>query len=159
MTHITTFLNNHKLYLSVLTLMVIVGSSRFLIGFIEITGESMSPTLTSGDWTLVLKKNGPFPRGSILLVRPKTSETLFVKRLIGQPGERLEFKDGYLYINDKKTEEPYVKEYIDDYTFPKVTVPQGHIFVLGDNRFYTEDSRHWGSVPVERIHGRVLCRF
>ena len=81
----------------------------------------------------------------------------FVKRLIGLPGEKVSERNGIVYINDVRLDEPYIKPDRRDHDPPRTwTVPQGHYFFMGDNRSQSCDSRVWGSVPRGNIIGEVF---
>ena len=78
------------------------------------------------------------------------------KRVIGRPGDTLEFKDGHVWRNGEELQEPYTKDPAMNYsrTTP-VVVPEGHVFVMGDNRNHSSDSRFIGPVPVDHVLGFV----
>lgn len=83
-----------------------------------------------------------------------------VKRVIGIPGDSIDIKDGYVYVNGDKVEEPYTK----DLTFPSIiqypiTLSEGDYFLLGDNRDVSRDSRHFGLVSLRQIEGKALFRI
>jgi signal peptidase I len=81
----------------------------------------------------------------------------FVKRLIGLPGEKVAERDGIVYINGARLDEPYIKPDRRDHDPPRTwTVPEGHYFFMGDNRSQSCDSRVWGSVPRANIIGEVF---
>lgn len=92
-----------------------------------------------------------------LVIRVR-SPHLWVKRVIGLPGDRLEFRDGRVYRNGRELIEGYIKEEMIA-GFDTVTVPEGHVFVMGDNRNRSIDSRMIGPVPSSNIQGRVILRF
>lgn len=84
----------------------------------------------------------------------------FVKRLIGMPGETWEVRDGYVHINGKKLDEPYVKpERRDNSTLTPRPIPQGEYFFMGDNRSASCDSREWGTVPRANLIGGVFAVY
>jgi len=84
----------------------------------------------------------------------------FVKRLIGLPGETWSEKDGYVYINGKKLNEPYVQAgRRDDRTIGPIKIPKDHYFMMGDNRASSCDSREWGTVPRKNFIGKVIATY
>ncbi|WP_246070717.1 signal peptidase I [Paenibacillus kobensis] len=99
-------------------------------------------------------------RGEIVIVKDRLEHRNLVKRVIGLPGETIEFRDGFVYVNGVKLDESYVKgqTWSDDFETP-YTIPANHIFVMGDNRERSEDSRTFGAVSDSDIDGRVLFRI
>ena len=84
----------------------------------------------------------------------------FVKRLIGLPGDHWREQNGFIYINGKKLDEPYVKpDRRDAETIPEKTVPDGQYLMLGDNRASSCDSRRWGTVPRKNLIGPVFAIY
>lgn len=83
---------------------------------------------------------------------------MWVKRVIALPGDIIESKQGHLYINGKLYTEDYIKEKMEA-EFEPVAIPDGHIYVMGDNRNRSSDSRQIGPVPLSNIQGRVLVRI
>lgn len=91
------------------------------------------------------------------------SETSFIKRVIGLPGDHIEIKNGIVFRNDKPLQEEYldigtVTDDVDGY-FTDVVVPDGYIYVLGDNREVSGDSRRFGCIPIDKIEGKAVFRF
>lgn len=83
-----------------------------------------------------------------------------VKRVVGLPGETVEIKDGTVYIDGRRLPEPYVKPENRDYlSFGPFHVPAGHLFVLGDNRRQSRDSRYWLYLPLKNVTGKAFWRF
>ncbi len=96
----------------------------------------------------------------IVFEAPDDQEILFVKRVIGLPGETIEIIDGQLFINGEIVEETYLKD--EAYgSFGPYEIPEGHYFMLGDNRNNSEDSRYWNNTYVseDAIKGKVLFRY
>jgi signal peptidase I len=85
-------------------------------------------------------------------------EHMWVKRVIGLPGDTIESRQGHLYINGKLFTESYIKEKMEA-EFEPVAIPDGHIYVMGDNRNRSSDSRQVGPVPLSNIQGRVVMRI
>ena len=92
----------------------------------------------------------------------------YIKRVIGLPGEYIEIKDGSVYINGEKLKEDYLQAGVvtdmvqgkkDESFFTNFTVPENYVFVMGDNRTGSTDSRSFGCIPLEKIEGKVLFRF
>ncbi len=86
------------------------------------------------------------------------NEHFWVKRVIGLPGDRLEYNEGRVYRNGSKLVEEYTKGKMV-FAFDPVIVPEDHVFFMGDNRNRSSDSRQTGPVPIENIQGRVILRF
>ena len=90
-------------------------------------------------------------------------KTSYIKRVIGLPGERVQIKDGAVYINDKKLEESYLQSYVVTTDlqgmYIDLIVPENTVYVLGDNRGESTDSRRFGCIPVERIESKAVFRF
>jgi signal peptidase I len=84
----------------------------------------------------------------------------FVKRLIGLPGETIEERDGYVYINGKKLNEPYIQSARrDTRTIAPRKIPPNNYFMMGDNRVSSCDSRSWGTVPRHDLIGKVFATY
>ncbi len=86
----------------------------------------------------------------------------YIKRVIGLPGDHIVIKDGAVYRNDEKLSEPYIRaenteSQEDEYS--DVIVPEGTVYVMGDNREQSKDSRSFGCIPFERVNGYVVCRI
>jgi signal peptidase I len=100
-------------------------------------------------------------RGDIIVFTPPEQAGLkddLIKRLVGLPGDTVEIKDGKLFVNDQIVDEPYLAELME-YTFHKVTVPAGKIFVLGDNRNRSYDSHEWGFADLDSIKGKAFLTY
>ncbi|MED1946547.1 MULTISPECIES: signal peptidase I [Brevibacillus] len=82
--------------------------------------------------------------------------TMYVKRVIGRPGDVLEFKDNKVYRNGEALNEPYIKETMEYVADGKITVPADHVFVMGDNRNHSTDSRDIGFIPLDHVMGTMI---
>ena len=125
-----------------------------------IPSESMAPTLRPGDHVLVEKLSYRFGsprRGDLVVFRAPDGGSLAVKRIVGLAGDRVAIEDGVLAVNGRLQREPYVDQSsIDSVYFGPVVVPRGDVFVMGDNRADSHDSRDYGAVPRRSLIGRVL---
>ena len=81
-----------------------------------------------------------------------------MKRIIGLPGDKVEMRNGTVYVNDRELFEPYVKN-TDTYNMAAVTVPPDSYFCLGDNRPNSQDGRFWGFVPANFMRGPAVFRY
>lgn len=134
-----------------------------------IPSDSMVPTLQIGDRLVVDKLSYRFhpPHfGDIVVFDPPpqlqdmgfAKDQAFIKRIIGEPGQTVQVRQGKVYVNDQPLTEPYIAA-PPDYILPPVQVPTGKFFVMGDNRPNSNDSHVWGFLPAENIIGRAWLRF
>ena len=136
----------------------------FIVELYMVEGPSMRPTLQNGERLVVNKFIYRFKdpeRGDVLVFRfPKDPSRDFIKRVIAVPGDTVEIKDGRVFVNGQLMNEPYILERTRG-SYPLATVPAGHIFVMGDNRNNSEDSRFpdVGFVPFELIKGKAVVIF
>ncbi len=143
----------------------------FLFSPIVVDGDSMLPTLESGDFMIVnkIKYTIGEPERFDIVVFHAPEQKDYIKRVIGLPGDYVEYKDDQLYINGKQYEEPYLDKLKEEFTAgegnltgdftlqdidPTIDViPEDYVLVLGDNRRLSKDSRHIGLVHVDEIVG------
>lgn len=131
----------------------------YFFNFAIVPSESMYPTMHVKDYLLIYTKSDKFEREDIIAFKlPENEKETYLKRVIGLPGETVEVKDGYVYINDEKLVEGYLNEK-PTYTYPKTVVPQNNYFVLGDNRNNSYDSSQWGFVSEDKIRGKAIVRL
>lgn len=139
-----------------------------------IPSESMLPTFEVNDRILVdraIYQSSPPQRGDIVIFRPSEQliqmlqaampinpQTVFVKRVIGLPGEVLEVKQGQVYVNQLPLSEPYLSA-AATYQWGPITVPPQSVILLGDNRNNAFDSHYWGALPQQNLLGRVIWRY
>jgi signal peptidase I len=90
------------------------------------------------------------------VIQPSTDE--FIKRVIGLPGETVEGRDGHVYINGRLLKEPYLQPSVVTSTFAPITVPKGQLWVMGDNRTNSGDSRVFGPISQKKVVGRAIVR-
>jgi signal peptidase I len=128
----------------------------------RIPAGSMAPTLEPGDRVLVNKlayRTGAPARGDLAVVKAPGSGDVLLKRVVGLGGDAVEIRDGVLYVNGRAPREPYVDhDAIDSVYFGPVRVPRGEMFVLGDNRADSLDSRELGPIPLGDAIGRADLR-
>lgn len=134
----------------------------FLAQATRVYGQSMEPNLHT-EQRLVVEKlsyrfHGP-RRGDIVVLRlPEHSSDLLIKRVIALPGEKVEIHDGQVYVDGKPLLEPYLKQTTLGNYAARI-VPPLHVFVLGDNRNASNDSRAFGPVPLRNIIGRAWFSY
>ena len=137
----------------------------FLVQAFYIPSSSMEPTLEVGDRVLVNKLSYDLHdvnRGDLVVFeRPDGTEgdiKDLIKRVIGLPGETVEIRDGTVVIDGRVLDEPYLAEEEILAEFAPVEVPEDHVFVMGDNRDDSRDSRIFGPIPADSIVGRAFVR-
>ncbi len=133
----------------------------YVISFMQVSGPSMEPTFKAGDLVFISKLHYRFgepKRGDILVFENNGLKNL-IKRVIGLPGDKIEFKDNTLYLNDQPYKEDYLGEGIVTYDFKSDVIPENCYLVLGDNRPNSQDSRELGCIKKEQIIGKVIFRF
>lgn len=163
----------------IISLLIAMGARVAIAEPRNIPSESMLPTLKVKD-RLVIEKISRFAgikRGEIVVFYPPFLEkektgilskvsgilslpdhTAYIKRTIGLPGETIEIKNGFVYIDGKILKEDYIKE-PPFYNMEAVKIPDDSIFVLGDNRNNSADSHVWGALPTKYIVGKAFLNF
>lgn len=116
----------------------------------------MDPTVHEGDWVLVRPGKREINRGDLIVFQWEDIDSAAAKRVIGIPGDRIAIQAGQVYINEKPLDEPYVHRKKPKEEMPPIRVPAGHVFVLGDHRSESDDSRLFGPVPQDQIQGRIV---
>ncbi|EKU70496.1 signal peptidase I [Selenomonas sp. F0473] len=136
----------------------------FIVELYVVDGPSMRPTLESAERLVVNKFIYRFrapEKGEVLVFQyPRDPSRDFIKRVIATPGDTVEIREGRVLVNDQLLVEDYILEKTRS-EYPKTTVPAGHIFVMGDNRNNSEDSRFAdvGFVPYDLIKGKAVLVF
>lgn len=146
-----------------MTIVVFAFLVTFVVQGYKVYGSCMEPNLVTGERLLGNKFVYRFEhlhRGDIVVFKyPPNPQKTFIKRIIGLSGETVEIRDGIVLVNDKVLDERfYVRNAWHD-DFPRQKVPQGYVFVLGDNRDQSNDSRYWGDLPVENIQAKAWIRY
>lgn len=133
---------------------------RFVIGFSFVKGDSMLPTLHDGEVVFYTRIHKDFKNNDIVSVRIPSGE-YYVKRIIATEGDTIELRDGRVYINQELLDEPYVEgstlEQEGNVKYP-MTLTEGQIFVMGDNRYESMDSRFFGVIGERQIKGKIWLR-
>ena len=141
----------------------------FMFSAIMVDGISVMPTLEDGDKMIANKISYVIgePKRFDIIVFNANPEEKYIKRVIGLPGDTVEYRDDVLYINGEPQEEPYLEQLkattegtlTGDFTLEEMTgeqtIPEGHLFVMGDNRRNSTDSRHIGLIPYEEVIGKT----
>src|SRR5688572_11045062 len=137
----------------------------FLLQAFYIPSLSMAPTLKINDRVLVNKLSYDLHdvnRGDLVVFESppnEGSETKdLIKRVIGLPGETVESRDGRILINGQVLDEPYLDRGVTTGALDKITVPPDHLWVMGDNRANSRDSRFFGPIPESLVIGRAFVR-
>ena len=130
---------------------------------VTVGSDSMSPTLVQGQRVIVDKLTyhlrSPH-RNELVMFRAPDTGDLTLKRVVGVAGDTVAIRDGVLTVNRQAQHEPYVNQAeVDSVYFGPVTVPTGTVFVMGDNRANSIDSRTFGPVPIGDVIGRVLWKL
>jgi signal peptidase I len=142
----------------------------FLAQATRVYGQSMEPNLHT-DQRLIVEKlsynrmlrqslgfDGP-QRGDVVVINLENQNNeLLIKRVIGLPGDTIEIRDSQVYVNNQPLQEPYLADVTTGY-YPPTVVPPLHIFVLGDNRNFSNDSRNFGTIPLKNVVGRAWFSY
>ncbi len=151
----------------------VIFSRAFVVQQSEIPSGSMEDTILEGDYILVNRfqyapvsfewERALLPirdvrRGDVVVFKqPDQPEVDFIKRVVGLPGEVVQMRNGYMTVDGRLIDEPYVGPlYREDMNTPAIRVPEGHFFLMGDHRNRSQDSRVFGPVPAEVLKGRAF---
>jgi signal peptidase I len=159
----------------VLTVAIFFVIQTFIAQPYQVRQQSMETTLEPGEYVLVDKLTPRFDsykRGDIIVFEPPAGwavggdNTPFIKRIIGLPGDTVELRGGHVYVNGTELQEPYIyqQDGAGQPTDPtsgqsRWVVPSGEIFVMGDHREASADSRTFGPVPLTSVIGRAWLRY
>ncbi len=138
----------------------------FLIQAFYIPSESMFPTLTEDDRVLVNKLSyqvHDVNRGDLVVFErppnePESEIKDLVKRVVALEGETVEERDGALYVDGERLDEPYLEPGVESLNLPPTVIPPDHVFVMGDNRGSSRDSRFFGPIEEDLIVGRAFVK-
>jgi signal peptidase I len=127
----------------------------------KVFGSCMEPNLATGERLLgskVALMQG-IRRGDVVVFKPPHKpDTAFIKRVVGLPGEVLEIRNNRVYVNDRLLDEPYLRRAWHD-DRPPTRIPEHMVYVLGDNRDNSNDSRIWGELPIANIQAKAWYRY
>ena len=159
----------------VLTVLIFFVVHTFVAQPFRVEQRSMISTLEPDQYVLVDKLTprwAPYERGDIVVFQPPASwhsgqGAPFIKRVIGLPGDRIDLMDGFVIVNGVQLDEPYLfaREGEPEPTEPSIdgttswVVPDGGLFVMGDHRQASSDSREFGPIDVSTVLGRALLRY
>jgi len=160
--------------MDILETVVFVGSLFIVIYLFvlqpnQVKGASMDPTFENGDYILTSKiayRFGSPQKGDVVVFSSlKNKDIDFIKRIVGIPGDRVMVKESKVFVNDVLYDEEYIN--VDTAIFEggfmeegiDFEVPDGYVFVFGDNRPRSSDSREFGPIPFENIIGKVIYRY
>ncbi|MGH1831764.1 signal peptidase I [Enterococcus gilvus] len=152
---------------------ILIGLRHFVFTPVVVKGDSMDPTLADGERVIALKNTEIKRFDIVTFPAPDDEGKNYIKRVIGLPGDTIEYKDDQLYINGKRTDEPYLDEYKGELTdsqpltydfnlkdlYGSEKIPEGELFVLGDNRRISKDSRIIGMIKEKNIMADVKFVF
>jgi signal peptidase I len=153
----------------VVALSIFVVVYLFLVQPHEVKGSSMEPNFHNNEYILTDKISYRFSlpkRGDVIIFKaPSNPDVDYIKRVIGTPGDRVKVEGGSVYVNDRKLEEPYLRDATTLFPGSKltegmdITVDQNYYFVLGDNRPHSSDSREFGPISKTSIVGKAFFRY
>ena len=151
-----------KELLSYIVIIVVVVLFRtFIATPVIVDGDSMLPNLKDNQVMILYKLPKELKRFDIVVVEHKVQgqKENLVKRIIGLPGEDVEYKNNKLYINDKEVEEDFIDGETNDFNLASIgylEIPEDYYFVVGDNRGDSLDSRILGLIPRDEIEGKIV---
>ena len=158
--------NLKGLLIDLLIAVVIVAVITIFLRPTVVRQTSMEPSLEPGDYLLVSRQAyrlGDFHRGDVIVFRHdeggSTDKRLLIKRVIGLPGDVITVTDGALWINGSKVKEDYLSDAATPGEIYNLRVPDGQLFVLGDHRSVSMDSRAFGCISKQDVKGRAVLRL
>jgi signal peptidase I len=154
---------------TILLTLIIFVLIQLVIRNFRVVGTSMNDNLQDGQYLIIdkitysapiqwLGWGGPQHGDVVVFEPPNHPDEDYVKRIVGLPGETVEVRDGQVWVNGQVLDESFQPK-TPSYFVSPLTVPEGHVYVLGDNRNNSNDSHNWGSLPVENIVGRAWLSY
>ncbi|MBM6797937.1 signal peptidase I [Coprobacillus cateniformis] len=145
--------------LIIISILLVIGIN-FCFQLVLVNGDSMNPTYQNNDFLISSKiayKNHSPQKGDIVIVdgKSKDLDIDIIKRVVATAGDTVEIRKGQLIINNKKVKEDYIDETMNK-DMHKMTVKKNTVFIMGDNRNHSIDSRVFGSIPIQDIMGKVI---
>ena len=154
---------------------IVVALSIFVVVYLfvvqphEVKGSSMEPNFHNNEYILTDKfsyKFSPPQRGDVVIFKaPNNPDIDYIKRVIGLPGDQVKIEGGYVFVNGDRLTESYLSDTTQLFPGSSIregeesTIPQDHLFVLGDNRPHSSDSREFGPIPKRLIIGKAFLRY
>jgi signal peptidase I len=156
-----------------LTLVIFFVIQNFVAEPFKVQQHSMERSFAEGDYVLVDRLTGrwsPYARGQVVVFQPPAhmaeGKDPFIKRVIGVGGDTVEIRDGQVFVNGAALDEPYlfrndagITEPTEAWDQTRWVVPEGELFVMGDHRLVSDDSRVFGPIPVSSVIGRGVVRY
>lgn len=171
----------------ILALLIFFGVRQLVLNF-QVDGHSMDPNLDNGEMLLVNRHSydsynlsallnwlpfidindhvvspfGSVERGDIVVFNPPNDDKPYIKRIIGLPGDEIAFRDGHVFVNGEQLDEAHIVKQTNCPTAScrePTIVPEGHVYVLGDNRTSSEDSRFFGPITIDSIIGKAIFTY
>ncbi|AMB94799.1 signal peptidase I [Aerococcus sanguinicola] len=155
-----------------IAVVLVLGVQKYIAFPINISGDSMAPTLHNGDMAIAYRLAEPDRGDIVVFPGPDAPNEKYIKRVIGKAGDTIKYQDNQLYVNGEPVKEEYLEPLkasnpgqlvTQNFTLEELTnektVPEGEFFVLGDNRPVSKDSRYFGFVHSDQVEGTTNFRF
>lgn len=135
---------------------------NIFLGLVIVNGHSMDSTLRDKQILIMYKNTENLKAGDIVVAKIKRfdngEDETIIKRVIATEGQTVEIKNGKVLVDDVEIKEDYINEPMDIQSYDKVTVPKGEVYVMGDNRNHSLDSRIQGTISLDNVEGRILFK-